>query len=172
LNQLTVPPQFDNPTARQATGLNHRIQGHLHRLGSRQPVAIGIDHSFTQLNRRPSALQCIGNEPFEQVVLQLSIRIKNQQPLPFELGKGRVQRSRLAATGIARPVNHVQAWVILSQGIEQGWRLIQASIVDHPGGQSIHRVAQSREPLNQASHHSLFIPSGHHHIKRWELANR
>jgi hypothetical protein len=69
-------------------------------------------------------------------------------------------------------VNHVQDWVILSQGIEQGWRLIQASIVDHPGGQSIHRVAQSREPLNQASHHSLFVPSGHHHIKRWELANR
>jgi hypothetical protein len=62
--------------------------------------------------------------------------------------------------------------VILSKSIEEGRGPIKASIVDDPSGQPIRRIAQSSQPLNQASDHSFFISRCHHHIEGGELSNR
>ncbi|GIS14100.1 MAG: hypothetical protein CM15mP116_06830 [Synechococcus sp.] len=142
LDQLSVPPQFGHASIGQSARLDHRIQSHLHRLGSGQPIAIGINHGLAQLHRRPATLHGVGNKALEQVVLQLSIRIKHQQPLTFEAAQSGVERTRLAPTGIALAMDHIQSRVLGGQIVQQLRRPIKTAVVDHPGGDLPGRITQ------------------------------
>ena len=105
----------------------------------------------------------------EQVVLQLSISIKHQQPLTLETAQSGVERTRLATTGVALAMNHIESRVPGGQLVEQLGGPIKTSVVDHPGGELSGRIAKGCKPIYQTRHHRLFVAGRHHHIKAGKL---
>ena len=134
LDELSVTPQLCHPSIGQTPRLDHGIQSHFHRLGSRQPIAIGINHGLAQLHRRPTTIQGVGDKTLKQVVLQLGIRVKHQQPLTLETVQGGVEGTRLPTTSIALAMDDIQAWVLAGQTVQQLGGPIKTTVVDHPGG--------------------------------------
>ena len=171
--QLAVAAQLHHPSQGQAALLDHRVEGHFHRLAPGQPILITVDFRLAQLHRRPPACLGKGNQPLQQVWSHIGIGIQYQHPATLQSLQHLIEGGRFPPTGLPGAPQHLQLGMALLQLSQPCRRAVLTAVIDYPDPQQGLRPAQGREALDQAADHRLLIPGRHNHIdpgRGWLLA--